>query len=263
MRCGARAGEPRKLVLSDPSGTPFDDVLDDEDEEDAPEPGEPLPEYGGGKLAGLIMVAALVVAYLATGTREAAGHAFRAGSADAGRILHGEVWRTVTALTLHADTSHLVANATAGALLGTAVCRTLGGGFGAALLVIAGATGNALNAAVRGPGHVSVGASTAVLAAVGLLSGLAFVRTRRATGRRRRGRGAWVPLAAGLALLGMLGADPQTDLGAHFWGFAVGVALGVGAGLALPVPPGRGTQGVLAAATMAAVAGCWWLALRA
>jgi rhomboid protease GluP len=259
VRCAAHAGEPRKLVLSDPPGTPRDDVLEDEDEE-PPQPGEPFPEHGGGKIAGLVMVGALVAAYLATGTREAAGHAFRAGSADAGRILHGEFWRTVTALTLHADASHLVANATAGALLGTAVCRTLGGGLGAALLVAAGAAGNALNAAVRGPGHVSVGASTAVLGAVGVLSGLAFVRTRRGAERRRR---AWVPLAAGLALLGMLGANPQTDLGAHLWGFVVGVALGAGAGLALSAPPGRITQGVLGAATMVAVAGCWWLALRA
>jgi membrane associated rhomboid family serine protease len=260
VRCSAHTGEPRKLVLSDPPGTPFDDVLEDEDEEPPPESGEPFPEHGGGKLAGLVMVGALVVAFLATGTREAAGHAFRAGSADAGRILHGEIWRAVTALTLHADTAHLVANATAGALLGTAVCRTLGGGLGAVLLVAAGAVGNLLNAVVRGPGHVSVGASTAVLGAVGLLSGLAFVRTHRAAERRRR---AWVPLAAGLALLGMLGADPQTDLGAHLWGFVAGVALGAGAGLALSAPPGRAAQGVLAAATLAAVAGSWWLALRA
>jgi membrane associated rhomboid family serine protease len=259
VRCGADVGEPRKLVLSDPPGNPFDDVFEDEDGDGAPEP-EPPPEYHGGKLAGVVMAAALVGVYLATGTREEAGPAFRAGTADAARILHGEVWRTVTALTLHADVSHLVANVTAGALLATAVCRTVGGGLGAVLLVLSGAAGNAINAAVRGPGHLAVGASTAVLGAVGVLSGLAFVRTRRGLGRRR---GAWVPLAAGLALLGMLGSDPQADLGAHLWGFLVGIALGAGTALAFVTPPGRATQLGLGILATAVVAASWWLALRA
>jgi membrane associated rhomboid family serine protease len=259
VRCDADVGEPRKLVLSDPPGNPFNDVFDDEDGDGAPEP-EPLPEYHGSKLAGLVMVAALVGVYLATGTREDAGPAFRAGSADAARILHGELWRTVTALTLHADVTHLVANVAAGALLATAVCRTVGGGLGAVLLVLSGAAGNTINAAVRGPGHVSVGASTAVLGAVGVLSGLAFLRARRGLGRRR---GAWVPLAAGLALLGMLGSDPQADLGAHLWGFLVGIVLGAGTGLAFVTPPGRAAQLALGIVATAVVAGGWWLALRA
>jgi membrane associated rhomboid family serine protease len=204
------------------------------------------------------MAALLVLAYAWTGPRAEGGVAFRAGGADADRILSGEVWRAATALTLHADLSHLVANATAGAFLATAVCRTLGGGLGAFLIVAAGAAGNLLNATLNGPPHVSVGASTAVLGAVGLLSGLAFVRTRRA--RRGRGR-AWLPLAAGLALLGMLGADPHTDLGAHLCGFVVGVALGALCGWTLPVVPGRGVQRVLATAALAVVVVSWWLAL--
>lgn len=205
------------------------------------------------------MAGALVLAYAWTGPRAEGGAAFRAGSADAERILAGELWRAVTALTLHADLSHLVANATAGAFLATAVCRTLGGGLGALLIVVAGAAGNLLNAALNGAPHVSVGASTAVLGAVGLLSGLAFARTRRA--RRGRGR-AWLPLAAGLALLGMLGADPRTDLGAHLCGFAVGVVLGALCGWRVPVVPGRGVQRALVMVAGALVLVSWWLALR-
>ena len=206
------------------------------------------------------MALALVLAYVATGPRAEQSHFLVAGSADSERILSGEPWRAVTALTLHADPSHLVANVTAGALLATAVCRTVGGGLGAALIVAAGAGGNALNALLQGPPHVSIGASTAVLGAVGLLSGLAFARTRRTL--RRRGR-AWLPLAAGLALLGMLGSDPRTDLGAHLCGFVVGVALGAIAGWAMASGPGRGVQRTLAVATAVAVAASWWLALRA
>src|SRR4030095_4561825 len=189
-------------------GEPLEDEFDAEPEAPPPEPAD----HGGGKLAGLVMAALLVLAYAWTGPRAEGGVAFRAGGADADRILSGELWRSVTALTLHADLSHLVANATAGAFLATAVCRTLGGGLGASLIVVAGAVGNLLNAALNGSPHVSVGASTAVLGAVGLLSGLAFARTRRARRRRRR---AWLPLAAGLALLGLLGAAPHTGLWAQ------------------------------------------------
>jgi len=206
------------------------------------------------------MTAALVVAYLLTGSRAEGGVAFRAGGADAERILAGEVWRSVTALTLHADLSHLVANATAGAFLATAVCRMLGGGLGALLIVTAGAAGNLLNSVLNGPPHVSVGASTAVLGAVGLLSGLAFARTRKTKRGRRR---AWLPLGAGLALLGMLGADPHTDLGAHLCGFMMGIGLGAVCGWTMPAVPGQGLQRVLGAVALAAVLVSWWLALRA
>lgn len=201
-----------------------------------------------------------MASYLATGPREAAGVAFRRGAADASRILAGEVWRTATALTLHADTSHLVANATAAALLGAAVCRTLGPGVGAALVVASGMLGNALNAILRGPPHVSVGASTAVLGAVGVLSGLAFARQRR---RPRRGARAWLPLAAGLALLGMLGSDPRSDLGAHFFGFVSGTALGAGAGLTLRGPARPAAQRALLAASLAVLLASWACALAA
>ncbi len=205
------------------------------------------------------MTGALVAAYLATGSRAGNGAAFRAGAADAARILAGEVWRTATALTLHADLSHLVANATAAALLATAVCRTVGPGLGAALIVASGVLGNALNTLLRGAPHVSVGASTAVLGAVGLLSGIAFVRQRRLPPGRGR---AWMPLAAGLALLGMLGANPDSDLGAHASGFVVGVALGAVVSALLPAVPGPAVQRALAVATAAGMLGAWWLALR-
>ena len=41
---------------------------------------------------------------------------FARGAADAERILHGELWRTVTALTLHADVAHVLSNAVAAAI---------------------------------------------------------------------------------------------------------------------------------------------------
>jgi membrane associated rhomboid family serine protease len=221
---------------------------------------EAPPDHPGGALAGLAMAGVLAAAYLTTGSREADGTAFRAGAADAARILSGEVWRTATALTLHADASHLVANATAIALLGAAVCRTLGPGVGVALVVASGILGNAVNALLRGPPHVSVGASTAVLGAIGVLSGLAFTRQRRLPRRRAR---AWLPLAAGLALLGMLGSDPRSDLGAHFFGFIAGIGLGATTGLVTRGPARPRTQGALLAASLAVLLASWACALAA
>jgi membrane associated rhomboid family serine protease len=80
------------------------------------------------------------------------------------RVMAGEWWRAVTALTLHADAPHVGGNAVAIGVLMTAVCWHLGPGLGAWLLLLAGAAGNLLTAAVHGGGHSSVGASTAVFA---------------------------------------------------------------------------------------------------
>ena len=62
------------------------------------------------------------------------------------------------------------------------------------------------------------------------------------------------------ALLGMLGSDKETDVFAHFFGFAVGFGLGapVGAsGVEVRRFPAQLALGVTA---MAAVAFSWWLA---
>ncbi len=57
---------------------------------------------------------------------------FERGSADAQKILNGELWRTVTALTLHADVAHALSNAFALALFLGAVSSLLGTGLGCA-----------------------------------------------------------------------------------------------------------------------------------
>jgi len=218
-----------------------------------------LPRHDlGGRLAAPILMGLLVVAYWLTGPRAAAGRSFAAGTADAARILDGEWWRTVTALTLHSDASHLVSNVVAGGLLATAVFRSLGAGVGGWLLLVAGAGGNALNAVLHGAGHRSVGASTAVLGAVGVLCGVAVARAWR---RRRAGARLWLPIATGLALLAMLGADERTDLGAHFLGFGVGLVAAALVGLVGPRPPGRRVQVPLALAALATVGVAWWVAL--
>jgi rhomboid protease GluP len=204
------------------------------------------------------MAALLLVVYRLAGARGAHGPWFRAGSADAARILDGETWRTVTALTLHADLSHLVGNVAAGTFLATAVCRTVGPGVGAWLLLLSGAIGNAVTAAVTREPHDAVGASTAVLGAVGVLSGLGVVRARRAAGIRGR---SWVPFGAGLALLALLGSGKGTDLTSHLFGFLAGAVLGA---MAAPLPAlPRWLQYALALGALAALGESWVLALAA
>src|SRR6185295_13614396 len=57
----------------------------------------PVPDYGPSSV-GVIVAAALIIFYAATGPRAPSSRWFDAGSAVAGRIRSGEVWRTVTAL---------------------------------------------------------------------------------------------------------------------------------------------------------------------
>jgi len=145
------------------------------------------------------------------------------GSADAARILAGEWWRLVTALTLHSDVAHLLSNLFIGGIFVLLLCRELGSGLAWTLLLAAGASGNAINAFMHSSAHISVGASTAVFGAVGLLAALSLVRHR--LHRQRR----WaLPVAAALALLAILGTEgKQTDLGAHLFGFASGLTFGL------------------------------------
>jgi membrane associated rhomboid family serine protease len=210
--------------------------------------------------AGLVVSGALLAFFGVTGPRNPAVSWFERGSADAERILHGELFRTVTALTLHADLEHAVANTLAGALFLGAVCAALGPGFGCALVLLSGAGGNLINAWVQGPHHVAVGASTAIFGAVGVLSGLGVARRRRSEALERR---AWMPVAAGFAILAMLGtAGTRVDLWAHLFGLLVGAALGIPVGFAVARPPGRSLQWILAGSAIAAVLYCWARALE-
>src|SRR5262249_1728467 len=155
-----------------------------------------VPAEYGGTYAGLVVAMLLGVFYLVTGPATRGTSWVQVGSGAAERGLGGAIWGTVTALTLHADPAHVLANAVSGAVLLTAVGRLLGPGLGAWLVLLAGAGGNALNAWLHGANHISIGASTAVFGALGILGGLQFGRLR---GRRR----AWLAIAATLALLAL------------------------------------------------------------
>jgi len=138
------------------------------------------------------------------------------------RILDGELYRTVTSLFLHADFLHLAGNVAGVAIFGTAVCNLMGSGVGWLLILLAGIIGNLVNAWAVESTHVSIGASTSVFGAVGILTAHSFLKRRRERGQRKP---VWLPIAAGLGLLALLGTGPHSDITAHLFGFLVGMML--------------------------------------
>ncbi|WP_020677540.1 rhomboid family intramembrane serine protease [Geopsychrobacter electrodiphilus] len=183
------------------------------------------------------------------------------GNADARKILQGEWWRLITALTLHADWLHLLGNLVIGGFFISRLCRDLGAGLGWSLLLASGLLGNALNAWLQHPEHQSIGASTAVFGAIGILAAISLVRYRRSLRKR------WpLPLAAALALLAMLGSSGEhTDLGAHLFGFGCGIVLGLVTEYLQSCfgRPGSGLNRLLALGSAALVFLAWWAALSA
>ena len=156
-----------------------------------------------------------------------------AGALDAQAVFdRGEWWRLGTALFLHADIGHLVSNELSGIFAFSAVLSTIGRRRGWLLLALASVAGNLAVSALYYPGpYQSIGASTAIFAALGLLTG----RALRAVGLDASARGwrsVFAPLAAGTVLLGLFGAGGiHIDVGAHAAGFAAGLVLGFGAGI--------------------------------
>ena len=177
----------------------------------------------------------------------------RAYGASASHILQGEVWRTVTALTLHSNALHLAGNMLGIALFGSAVCAIAGWGVGGMMILASGSLGNMANALFYETGHVSIGASTAVFGALGVLAAYQFLSKIK---HRRQRIKAWVPLAGGLALLAILGSDAGSDIMAHLFGFLSGILLGLGYAFA-DIRPRRIWQFLALGCVLVLLAGAW------
>ena len=163
----------------------------------------------------------------------------RTYGASAFHILRGELYRSVTALMLHANAMHLTGNMLGIAIFGTAVCTITGWGVGWFMILATGVSGNLMNAVLYKTGHLSIGASTAVFGAVGILAAHQFFKKFRLPGRRMK---AWLPLGAGLALLSILGSGEHSDLAAHLFGFMAGLILGAFYGVLVKQPATRAYQ---------------------
>jgi membrane associated rhomboid family serine protease len=153
-----------------------------------------------------------------------------AASSSKGLLERHEWWRPFTALFLHADVPHLLGNLLSGMFFGTMVARTIGPWRGWALILACGTAGNLITSLITWPeSFVSIGASTAVFGALGILSGSGFIAMLRQRARLPWARIA-APVLAGVVLLGWLGGGREggnTDVLGHVFGFASGLAAGV------------------------------------
>jgi rhomboid protease GluP len=220
---------------------------------------ESTPAKSPNLIPGLIVAGVLVVSHFITVGCPHIAPWFERGAADAERILAGELWRTVTALTLHADLGHLLSNAIAAAIFVTILASMVGPGLSVLLLIMAGAGGNLANASLQGPGHLAIGASTAIFGIIGAVGGFGVLRRQKKSDKTRR---AWISIAAAIALLAMLGTGTgRVDVLAHFFGFLFGVVAGVIVAFILPHRAGPARQWLCGTIGIIVLFYCWILAL--
>jgi membrane associated rhomboid family serine protease len=237
----------------------------------APLPAPP-PGYRYAWVGCVLYAATLVIIGLTVSNGLWRLDAFDLGALDAGRVQHGQWWRAWTALTLHLDGAHLAANLIAGVWFCYLAAAQIGSGSAWLLIVTGAACANLLEGLLGPPSHLSVGASTAVFTALGLLAAHSW-RLRSSYTQRWAVR--WAPLVGGIVLLGWFGsgggggdgdvdaaAATQVDIVAHATGFIIGCLLG-----ALAAQPAarrlldRLPQWVWGSAALASIAIAWAFAL--
>jgi rhomboid protease GluP len=180
------------------------------------------------------------------------------GMVDSKAVSAGQWWRFFTAICLHADAAHLIANVTTGLILfGMAMARY---GVGVALLAtyLAGAGGNLVGFILYPEPHRSLGASGMIMAALGLLAveGIAAWRKTRATHWIRRGA------AAAILVLVLMGFSEGTDILAHVGGFFFGAIFGMNLHFAPKNFRGKFSNSLCVIVVAGVTVLTWWLALK-
>lgn len=190
---------------------------------EAPPPPLHLHEFAWTSTLAYALVLVLV-GYCAGG--RISGHDwFTAGELTSNVTSSGEWWRVVTALTLHADLGHLLGNLAFGGLFGFFAAQLIGPGSAWLSILIAGALGNWVDSVLMLAGRVTIGASTAVFATLGLVAAYAW---KQHTIRSLRWAHRWAPIVAAIALLAFTGAGGErTDVLAHLTGFGSGALIGL------------------------------------
>ncbi len=189
-----------------------------------------VPVYGGAAASVTVYAGIIILIFILTAQSAFGLEWLTAGRMQAGQVTAGETWRIVTALTLHLDAGHILSNLVFGAVFGFLAGQVLGGGVAWLTIVVAGALGNFMNAMVQSPTHSSIGASTAVFAALGVIVAHAL---RPWSSVQERPLRRWSPLVGGVLLLAFTGVGGErTDVVAHLTGFLAGLLIGwVGCGL--------------------------------
>jgi len=197
------------------------------DEENPPErPRKVVPYPYQNAVPGIVTYVASIIVFAWLSWNSAFGQDWlSAGRIDGVLVRAGEWWRSITALTMHADLRHLAGNIVFGSFFGFLAGRLLGSGVAWLAIIAAAATGNLMNTLLLESAHRSIGASTAVFAALGLTAGFVW-RAKLMSQERWSYRAA--PVVGGLALLMYTGTGgDNTDIGAHLMGFVCGFAGGM------------------------------------
>ena len=225
-----------------------------------PPPPPPLREYPGAWIGVAAYASVLMVFAILTRQAVLGIDWRRAGMVIAGSVIGSEWWRAITALTLHADTVHLASNLAFGGFFGFFLGRHFGPGVAWLAILVAGFIGNGLNAAIQPADHRSLGASTAVFGALGLLTAYTWRRGPRHGSLRAR----LAPIVAGIALLAFTGTGGErTDIFAHLTGFAAGFGLGALLLHKLDLSRVRHAQAIAGALALGLLSVAWAFALAA
>ncbi len=182
------------------------------------------------------------------------------GAETTEQVLAGEWWRAITSLTLHADISHLLGNLILGSIMAYNLCRLIGPGLGWFLILGSGFLGNILKVYLWASPYRSIGASTAVFGAIGILGALQLYGKYK-----QRQIHAWIPLGASFLLLAFLGfGGENTDISAHIFGFLAGIILGIVTSIILVKSKllAKKYQSILAFLLLIFVLFCWALAFN-
>lgn len=186
---------------------------------------QPAPAVSSGSTPPSILLSgALAVFYLVTGPWRPDSPWFGGGAGDASAIIYDGQWhRLLTALTLHADFTHLAGNCLIGGFLLHFFLQIHGTGVGLLAVLLSAMLGNYVNVQIHGGDHLFVGFSTAVFSMIGMLAAHQMLAYRTLFSPRML-----IPLLAGAALLAMLGSSgARTDLGGHLFGLLAGLLCGL------------------------------------
>ena len=171
-------------------------------------------------------------------------------------------WNPVTALTLHADFSHLAGNMLFFLVFGTAAAVQAGAGASLFFILLSGVLGNLTTLWIFGDRvYNALGFSTAVFGILGMLAVLKLMENLRTT--RILSVSFWIPLLAATAIFGLTGGSGGSDLSGHFFGFLWGGILGVPLHFIAKYRKNMILQGVMFFSSLAIVVTAWYYAIHA
>jgi membrane associated rhomboid family serine protease len=140
------------------------------------------------------------------------------------RATAGEWWRAFTAILLHADIGHLLANLSTGLILWGLAMARYGAGLGLLSAYVCGAAGNAAGLTLYPRAYVGVGASGMVMGALGLLTIPPLLRSLTHPWATKQVMQA---VGGGLLLFLLFGVNPASDVIAHVGGYVCGMLVGI------------------------------------